>query len=86
MYINNSTTDKYPKTLLIRNEKGGAIWQVYHVQAEHEAERLSSNASRDGFADRQLVDYDPSYEETWPNWRDTPGGKKIICKHVDCAE
>lgn len=68
----------FPKTLLIRNEEGGLVWQVYHVQAEHEAERLAANATRNMFEDVTLVDYEPHSEETWPEWRETEGGKKII--------
>ncbi len=77
MYTDSSTTDQFPKTLLIHNTKGGAVWQVYHVQAEHEAEKLSSNADKNGFQYRELVDH-TNEEETFPDWRETPGGKEII--------
>jgi len=77
MYIDISTRE-FPKTLLIHNHEGGMVWQVYHVQAKHEAERLSANANRNGFEHAVLQDYQPEYEETWPEWRDTEGGKKIV--------
>ena len=79
MYRDNTTNEEYPKTLLIRNTVGGVIWQVYHVEKEIEAQRLSTNANRHGFADRELIDYDTNHEETYPGWRETSGGKKI-CK------
>lgn len=82
MFDNLTTNSNYPKTLFIRNEPGGMIWQVYHVQAEHEARLLSANALKNGFYGRTLMDYDPEYEETWPDWRDTDGGKKIIANEA----
>lgn len=78
MYTNTSTDEAYPKTLIIRNHEGGMIWQIYHVQAEHEAARLSANATRNGFQAITLEDYQPDEEETWSDWRETDGGKKII--------
>jgi len=78
MYTDNSTGDSYPKTLMIRNHKGGGIWQVYHVEKESEANILSSNAHKNGFYGTTLEDYQPNYEETWPDWRETEGGKEII--------
>ena len=77
MYINLTTNNNFPKTLLIRNEVGGFIWQVYHVDKEIEAEKLADNATRNGFNGITLEDYQPNYEETWPDWRETPGGKII---------
>lgn len=78
MYNDESTTDKYPKTLLIHNTVGGMIWQVYHVEKEIEAQRLSANASSNGFLHRRLVDHEPETEETFPDWRETKGGLIII--------
>lgn len=77
-YVDNSKNDNYPKTLFIHNTEDGCIWQVYHVQKESEAEALSFNAKLNAFQYRQLVDYKPDYEETWPDWRETDGGKEII--------
>lgn len=71
MYTDESTTDTYPKTLMIRNHEGGMIWQVYHVQKESEADKLASNAYRNGFYGSTLEDYQPEYLETWPDWRET---------------
>ena len=70
MMTDISTTETYPKTLVIRNTEGGLVWQIYHVQAQHEAERLSNNATINGFYGITLEDYDESAEETWPNWRE----------------
>ncbi len=78
MYTNETINEDYPKTLVIRNHEGGMIWQIYHVQAKHEADRISANAYSNGFYAITLIDYDPSYEETWPDWRETDGGKRII--------
>ena len=78
MYTNNSTNDKYPKTLVVRNEHGGMIWQVYHVEKESEAKKIANNAIGNGFEAVSLEDHQPEQEETWPDWRETEGGKKII--------
>lgn len=67
----------YPKTLMIRNSPGGMIWQVYHVHNKAEADRLASNANRNGFYGSTLEDYQPNQEETWPDWRDTTEWKAL---------
>ena len=36
-YTDLSTTD-FPKTLNIKNHKGGAVWQVYHVKTQEEVD------------------------------------------------
>lgn len=77
--IDNSTTTKFTKTLVIRNTPDSDfIWQIYHVQKMIEAERLSANANNNGFYGITLEDYHPKYKETWPDWRETEGGKEII--------
>jgi hypothetical protein len=78
MFVNLSSDATYPKTLVIRNHEGGMIWQIYHIQKEVEAIALSRNATRYGFQAITLEDYQPNYEETWPDWRDTPGGQEIV--------
>ena len=78
MYTDRSSNKEYPKTLIIRNQSDGLIWQVYHVQAKHEADRLAKNATNNGFMYITLEDYQPDMEETWPDWRETEGGKMII--------
>lgn len=78
MYLDISTSGSYPKTLIIRNHEGGLIWQVYHVQKEREAKLLSGNATENGFMAITLEDFKEDYEETFPDWRETEGGKKII--------
>lgn len=70
-YTDISTTDEYPKTLIIRNHQGGAIWQIYHVQKLSEAQKLSNNAHSNGFYAITLEDYQPEEKETWPDWRET---------------
>jgi hypothetical protein len=77
MYTDISTTPSYPKTLVIRNHEGGMIWQIYHVDKEKEAERLSDRAYANGFFAITLEDHRPGSEETWPDWRLTPGGEEI---------
>jgi hypothetical protein len=78
MYRDNSASDNFPKTLIIRNHEGGMIWQVYHIQKESEAQKISDNATMNGFEAITLEDYISDYEETWPDWRETAGGKEII--------
>lgn len=70
MYTDISENE-FPKTLMIRNHKGGMIWQVYHVQKQSEAEKLANNAYKNGFYGSTLEDYQPEYEETWADWRET---------------
>ena len=72
--LDTSKTTDFPKTLLIRNTPDGMIWQVYHVQAQHEAERLASNALGNGFLSQELTDHMPDEEQTWPDWRETAQG------------
>jgi hypothetical protein len=71
-------SDGFPKTLVIRNEPGGMIWQVYHVQNNSEADLLKSNADRNGFYGVSLEEYQPELKETWPDWRET--GKALVEK------
>lgn len=78
MYIDISNNKEYPKTFMVRNHNGGMIWQVYHVNKKTEVERLASNAFHNGFYGSTLEDYQPEYVETWPDWRETEGGKEII--------
>lgn len=78
MYTDLTTDKTYPKTLIIRNHHGGLIWQIYHVEAQHEAEQISDNATRNAFYAITLEDYQPERKESWPNWRKTKAGKRII--------
>jgi hypothetical protein len=71
MYTDISTNEIYPKTLVIRNHEGGMIWQIYHVEKESEATKLSNNATMNGFEAITLEDYQPENEETWSDWRET---------------
>jgi hypothetical protein len=77
-FIDISTGDSFPKTLVVRNHEGGLIWQIYHVQKQSEADRLAANAHGNGFFGSTLENYQPDYDETWPDWRETPGGLDII--------
>ena len=45
------------------------IWQVYHIKEFYEADRLSFNATKNGFESCTLEDYKGQYEETFPDWR-----------------
>jgi len=74
MYTFESRDSKYPKTLIIRNHSGGMIWQVYHVETESEARKLSANATSNGFQAITLEDHQPDVEETWPDWRGASEG------------
>ena len=56
---------------MVRNHEGGLVWQVYHVEKESEADKLSSNAYMNGFYGSTLEDYQPEHQETWPDWRET---------------
>jgi len=78
MYKDISKNDAYPKTLMIRNHEGGMVWQVYHVDKKSEVDGLTSNSWANGFYGSTLEDYQPEFEETWPDWRETDGGKSII--------
>jgi hypothetical protein len=71
MLLEISKDEKYPKTLVVRNHEGGLIWQIYHVQKKSEAIKLANNATMNGFQAITLEDYQPSYEETWSDWRET---------------
>ena len=78
MYKDISSNQDYPKTLVIRNHEGGMIWQIYHVQALHEAKILADNATSNGFQAITLENYQPDLKETWSDWRQTEGGIEII--------
>ena len=80
MYTDISIKGEYPKSLIIRNHLGGMIWQVYIVEKESEADKLSATATANGFQAITLENYDESHKETFPDWRETEGGKKIISK------
>ena len=71
------TTNEFPKTLEIRNERGGMIWQIYHVNNIEEATILSNVATSNGFMDVSLVDFDNTYEENFKGWRDTSGWQEL---------
>lgn len=77
MYVDESSNEDYPKTLIVRNHYGGMIWQVYHVQKEREAKILSTTAATNGFEAVTLIDYDVEMKETWPDWRVMGRGPEI---------
>jgi hypothetical protein len=78
MYYNVSSNNSYPKTLYIYNNKNGVLWQIYHVESQREADSLSKNATGNGSQHIKLGDYNEKLIETFPDWRTSPGGKKII--------
>jgi hypothetical protein len=71
--LHDESNGSFPKTLHIRNEVGGMIWQIYHVETLDEAQKLASNATRNGFMSCILVNY-TGEEQTWPDWRDNAPG------------
>jgi hypothetical protein len=78
MYKDISSNGDYPKTLVVRNHEGGLIWQIYHVDKEIEAIILAKNATANAFMAITLENHKPESEETWPDWRETEGGKEIV--------
>ena len=70
MFTDISTKNEFPKTLVIRNSRDGMLWQIYHVQQESGADKLSFNATINGFESITVEDYQPQYEEIFPNWRE----------------
>lgn len=73
----SSKGSQFPKTVLIRNEQGGMIWQIYHVDNLKQAEILADNATMNGFECVTLNDK-TDHEESFPDWKGTKGGKKLI--------
>jgi hypothetical protein len=69
--VDNTTNDTYPKTLYIRNEVGGMVWQVYHVNNITEALNLVKNAVKNGFYGNHTLEDHTNETETWPDWRKT---------------
>jgi hypothetical protein len=69
------STGDFPKTLLIRNEPGGMIWQVYHPDNIKDVEEIKKRAFANGFEEITLTDYAPNYKETFPDWRSTKAWK-----------
>lgn len=67
-YVNNSLNNVYPKTLLIHNTKGGAVWQVYTIDNVHQISILVEGAKGNAFMYVTLEDWTGD-EETFPNWR-----------------
>lgn len=64
-----STNNNYPKTVVIRNSKGGMIWQIYHVKSERAAEIIAKRAADNCFEGVTLEDYQPNMEETSEGWQ-----------------
>ena len=69
MFTDITTNNNYPKTLVIRNHEGGAIWQVYHMDNEYQVDDIVKGATNGGFEAITLEDYQEDYEETFPYWR-----------------
>lgn len=68
-FEDNSKDNVYPKTLLIHNTKGGAVWSVYHIDNWNQVPMLVNGAERNAFMYVTLEDYD-NQEETFPTWRE----------------
>lgn len=86
-FEDNSPSGEYPKTLLIHNTKGGAVWQVYHIDNKYQASTIIRNAEDMGFMYITLEDYDPC-EETFPNWREESARAyaKMFPEHLKLIE
>jgi len=65
---------QFPHMLIMRNQRGGMIWQAYTVNDGFEASLLTDTAQKNGF----IVEQEPSgyTDETWPGWRDTKEWKE----------
>lgn len=59
------------RTVFIRNQRGGMIWQIYHVSNFAEFDMLRKTALANGFGSITLEPFADSYDETFPNWRDS---------------
>jgi len=75
MYTDETTDSTYPKTVIVRNEIGGMVWQIYHVEKEEEASIINDNAHNNGFESVSLEDHQPELEQTWEDWRETADGR-----------
>lgn len=62
----------YPENtqLLIRNTRGGLVWQVYTIRDSIERDLLEKTARTNGFQGF-CIEYESTMNETWPNWRDS---------------
>lgn len=70
--------DKFPKKQLeVRNQRGGMIWQVYHVETEQEIRILTRNATKNVFEDVSVHD-EVDMEESYPGWRDSDSWKRCV--------
>ena len=69
MFTEITKDNNYPKTLVIRNHEGGAIWQVYHMDNQYQLDDIVNGATKNGFEAITLEDYQEDYEETFPYWR-----------------
>lgn len=69
MFTEITKDNNYPKTLVIRNHEGGAIWQVYHMDNKYQVDDIVQGATKNGFDAITLEDYQEEYEETFPHWR-----------------
>lgn len=77
-----STNNNYPKTLLIRNEVGGMVWQLYHVPSLESAILLAYTSRTQGYEDQELVDYKPESEENYPEWDTSPEYSAYLEKNM----
>lgn len=86
MYRDSTKTSFYPKTLLIRNQEGGMIWEIFHVRNEREIVGLTKNATDYGYQSITLEDYQPEMEESFPGWRVTASKNVVGENFVPTAE
>jgi hypothetical protein len=66
----------FPYMLIMRNSRGGVIWQAYEVRNETEVKLLTKTATHNGFlVQEEEVGY---ADETTPGWRDTQEWKDYL--------
>lgn len=74
--VEDFSDNVFPKTMCIHNSKGGLIWQVYHIHDKIEQDIITEGAEISAFEYVSIINYDDSYEESSPGWRDSIGFQK----------
>ena len=67
-YDGAKSYNKFPQTIIIRNQPDGMIWQVYHVYNHYDKSSIILNAYENRFEGISLEDYQPELEETFEGW------------------
>ena len=74
--VEDFSDNGFPKTMRIHNSKDGLIWQIYHVNDKIEQDIITEGAEISAFEYVGITNYDESYEESSPGWRDSIGFQK----------